>query len=95
MYKGHAANVNLAKYINSLPPTQFAGINIALPKKFDGSSKKFRGFLRQVEMFFLAHPEDFKGDGEKYAFWMSFLTEKAINLGGRCLKNRQRVLRVL
>ncbi|KAK3550602.1 hypothetical protein QTP70_000679 [Hemibagrus guttatus] len=75
--KAQAANEYLTQHLRSLPPPVPRKVSFALPDKFNGSAEQCKGFLRQVEIFFMHQGTDFESE-EKYAFLMSLLTGKAI-----------------
>ncbi|KAK3550214.1 hypothetical protein QTP86_021240 [Hemibagrus guttatus] len=51
---------------------------MALPEKFDGSTDRCHGFLRQCDRFF-AHQPELYGDITRCAFMLSLLTGKALD----------------
>ncbi|KAK3542134.1 hypothetical protein QTP86_016458, partial [Hemibagrus guttatus] len=76
--KAQAANEYLTQHLRSLPPPVQRKVSFALPDKFDGSAEQCKGFLRQVEIFFMHQGTDFESEEKKCAFLMSLLTGKAI-----------------
>uniref|UniRef100_A0A8C1P7H9 DUF4939 domain-containing protein n=1 Tax=Cyprinus carpio TaxID=7962 RepID=A0A8C1P7H9_CYPCA len=76
--KAQAANDYLTQYLRSLPPPTPTKVNFALPDKFNGSAEQCKGFIRQVEIFFMHQGSSFDSDDKKCAFLMSLLTGKAI-----------------
>jgi len=68
----------LIQYLRSLPPPMPRKVSFALPDKFNGSAEQCKGFIRQVEIFFMHQGSDFDSDKKKCAFLMSLLTGKAI-----------------
>ncbi|KAK3523680.1 hypothetical protein QTP70_008614 [Hemibagrus guttatus] len=76
--KAQAANEYLTQHLRSLPPPVPRKVSFALPDKFDGSAEQCKGFLRQVEIFFMHQGNDFESEEKKCAFLMSLLTGKAI-----------------
>ncbi|KAK3557809.1 hypothetical protein QTP86_002691 [Hemibagrus guttatus] len=76
--KAQAANECLTQHLQSLPPPVPRKVSFALPDKFDGSAEQCKGFLRQVEIFFMHQGTDFESEEKKCAFLMSLLTGKAI-----------------
>ena len=52
---------------------------VALPEKFNGDRRKFRGFLNQVELLFMLNPNCYFSDPLKVGLIGTLLTEKALN----------------
>ncbi|KAK3545878.1 hypothetical protein QTP70_016572 [Hemibagrus guttatus] len=75
--KAQVATDHLTQYLRSLPPSMPRKVSFALPDKFNGSAEQCKGFLRQVEIFFMHQGNDFESE-EKCAFLMSLLTVGAI-----------------
>ncbi|KAK3532389.1 hypothetical protein QTP86_016701 [Hemibagrus guttatus] len=76
--KAQAANDYLTQHLRSLPPPMPRKVSFALPYKFNGSAEQCKGFLRQVEIFFMHQGTDFESEEKKCVFLMSLLTGKAI-----------------
>ncbi|KAK3548058.1 hypothetical protein QTP70_004282 [Hemibagrus guttatus] len=76
--KAQVAIDHLAQYLWSLPSPMPRKVSFALSDKFDGSAEQCKGFLRQVEIFFMHQGNDFESEEKKCAFLMSLLTGKAI-----------------
>ncbi|KAK3509407.1 hypothetical protein QTP70_033974, partial [Hemibagrus guttatus] len=60
------------------PPTHGESPRLALPEKFDGFADRFRGFLRQCEVFFSHQSGMYREEGTKCAFLMSLMTNRAL-----------------
>ncbi|KAK3526056.1 hypothetical protein QTP70_014676 [Hemibagrus guttatus] len=76
--KAQAANEYLTQHLRSLSPPVPRKVSFALPDKFNGSVEQCKGFIRQVEIFFMHQGTDFESEEKKCAFLMSLLTGKAI-----------------
>ncbi|KAK3506576.1 hypothetical protein QTP70_009900 [Hemibagrus guttatus] len=76
--KAQVANEYLTQHLQSLPLPVPRKVSFALPDKFNGSAEQCKGFLRQVEIFFMHQGTDFESEETKCAFLMSLLTGKAI-----------------
>ncbi|KAK3543934.1 hypothetical protein QTP70_031846 [Hemibagrus guttatus] len=72
--KAQAANDYLTQHLRSLPPPMPRKVSFALPDKFNGSVEQCKGFLRQVEIFFMHQGNDFESEEKKCAFLMSLLS---------------------
>ncbi|KAK3554058.1 hypothetical protein QTP70_019176 [Hemibagrus guttatus] len=55
--KAQAANEYLTQHLQLLPPPVPRKVSFALPDKSDGSAEQCKGFLRQVEIFFMHQKE--------------------------------------
>ncbi|KAK3544653.1 hypothetical protein QTP86_022463 [Hemibagrus guttatus] len=67
--------------------TQLSRVSIAAPRDplpahgespVDGSADRFRGFLRQCEVFFSHQPGMYREEGTKCAFLLSLMTDRAL-----------------
>ncbi|KAK3571296.1 hypothetical protein QTP86_005932 [Hemibagrus guttatus] len=76
--KAQAANDYLTQHLRSLPPPRPRKVSFVLPDKYNGSVEQCKGFLRQVEIFFMHQGNDFESEEKKCAFLMSLLTGRAI-----------------
>lgn len=54
-------------------------IKLAMPKEYDGSKQKFRGFINQCKLVFEAQPSRYPTDRSKVIFVLSLLTGSALS----------------
>lgn len=88
-------NAELTQQIVAQPSEPETEPKVAMPSKFDGSRKGFRGFISQVELVFMLNPKRYRTDSLKVGFIGTLLAGRALDWFTPLLENKERYTNVL